>query len=139
MRFWDTSAIVPLLADQPASRTVARLFRQDPVVVAWWGTPVECWSAIARLRRAGIFDAKDESAARRHLDVLRRGWVEVLPGEKVREHASRLLRTHDVRAADALQLASALVWAGSPPTGEIVSFDDRLRAAARAEGFALAI
>ena len=47
---------------------------------------------------------------------------EVLPAEAVREQAARLLRLHPLRAADALQLAAALVWADSPPpTGTVSS------------------
>jgi hypothetical protein len=48
----------------------------------------------------------------------------------------RLLRVHPLRAAGALQLAAALEWAGAPPDGELVTFDERLREAAVREGFA---
>jgi hypothetical protein len=52
------------------------------------------------------------------------------------ESAKRLLRVHDLRTADALQLAAAVFVAEArPPTLEFVSLDDRLLAAARREGF----
>ena len=54
----------------------------------------------------------------------------------VKETAKRLLRTHDLRAADGLQLAAALVVAEQrPATLEIVCRDRRLALAAEREGF----
>jgi hypothetical protein len=70
------------------------------------------------------------------LNALRAGWHEVEPGEEVRESAKRLLRVHDLRSEDALQLAAAVFVAEArPSTLEFVSLDDRLLAAARREGF----
>lgn len=134
MRFWDSSAVTQLCVPQSATAGVFTLLKEDTGVAVWWGTPVECWSAFARLRRQGIFDTDEEDAARRVLDSMQAGWLEILPGEDVREQAGRLVRLHPVRAADALQLAAALVWAGNPPAGEIVVLDQRLRQAARLEG-----
>lgn len=136
MKFWDSSAIIPLCLSQPASRAAEALLKEDPAMVAWWGSPVECWSAFARLSRDGLLDDIREKAAADRLDTLRKAWVEVLPTEQLRDHAARLLRTHPLRAADALQLAAALVWAGTPPQGAgLVTFDRRLAQAARSEGF----
>ncbi|MFC1791802.1 hypothetical protein ACFL0I_04985 [Gemmatimonadota bacterium] len=53
----------------------------------------------------------------------------------MQERAVRLLRVHALRAADALQLSAALVWAGSPRGAELVTYDERLALAARLEGF----
>jgi predicted nucleic acid-binding protein len=46
-----------------------------------------------------------------------------------------LLRVHVLKAADALQLAAARVWAGDVADGELVTLDERLALAARLEGF----
>jgi len=59
------------------------------------------------------------------------------PDEEVRRQARRLLRVHPLRAADALQLGAAIVWAGRYEGREFVSLDARLREAARLEGFAV--
>ncbi len=134
MRFWDSSGLVPLCADQPESGRVRALLEADRVMVVWWGSIVECWSAFVRLRREGVFTVGNEDSARGLLDTLRASWIEIFPGEDVRAHASRLLRLHAIRSADALQLAAALVWAGAPPSGEMVVFDRRLQEAARLEG-----
>ena len=107
-----------------------------PIVIAWWATEIECTSAIARRRRQRRLreDLAVEAFAR--LDALRGGWHEVEPGDEVRESAKRFLRVHDLRTADALQLAAAFFAAEArPSTLEFVSFDDRLVAAARREGF----
>lgn len=135
MRFWDTAAIVPLLAEQAASATARQWFQEDGELVVWWGTAVECASAIARLERAGTFDARASAVARDRLDDLRQVWYEVQPVDEVRRHALRLLRVHPLRAADALQLGAALVWSGTPATGSLLTLDDRLARAAAIEGF----
>ncbi|MGH2372493.1 MAG: type II toxin-antitoxin system VapC family toxin [bacterium] len=134
MRFWDASAVVPLIAEEPLSRTSQALLGEDSGMVVWWGTLVECWSALARRHREGKLDVAGEEAARAHLRTLQASWSEIHPNEDVRAHTGRLLRMHPLRAQDALQLAAALVWTGSPPAGEIVVLDRRLQEAARLEG-----
>ena len=63
-------------------------------------------------------------------------WREVGALELVRSRALRLLNTHPLRAADAMQLAAALVASDERPESlPFVCLDDRLRDAARKEGF----
>ena len=136
MKFWDSSAVVPLLVPEVMSGSIQRLYADDPIMVAWWATEIECTSAIARRQRVGQLpeDIAAEGFVRLH--ALRAGWHEVEPGEELRESAKRLLRVHDLRTADALQLAAAVFIAEArPSTLEFVSLDDRLLAAARREGF----
>lgn len=135
MRFWDTSALVPLLLEQPATRAVVDLLDDDPAIVAWWGTPVECASAAARLRREDGIGVDDEERALELLNRLQDSWAEVLPSNEVRSRALRLLRVHSLKAADAVQLAAAIVWAGDETRAGFVTFDERLGLAARLEGF----
>jgi predicted nucleic acid-binding protein len=134
LRFWDASALVPLCVQQPATTQVRPLLEEVRDLAVWWGSPVECWSALARLRREGRLSVEGEETARARLDDLRLAWTEILPSEAVRELAGRIIRTHLLRAADGLQLAAALVWAGSPPAGSMVVLDQRLADAARLEG-----
>ena len=135
MKFWDSSALVTLVLQQPRTNESRGVLEQDSEIVAWWGSAVECASAIARLYRDGQLSEPAEREARALLDALRLSWFEVQPGDAVREQALRLLRVHPLRSADALQLAAALEWAGAPPQGDFVTYDDRLRAAAVREGF----
>jgi predicted nucleic acid-binding protein len=138
MRFWDASAIVPLLMAEPTTRTLQRLATRDPAMLVWWATEVECASAIARLERDG---ALDEAAAIEAFDRLKHlagAWHEVDPSDGIREAAVRFLRVHPLRAADALQLAAAFVAAERRPSSlEVVTLDDRLAVAGRKEGFVL--
>lgn len=135
MRFWDTSAVVALLLDQEVTPEVAHLFSEDPEMVAWWGTPVECASAAARLRREELLTVNEEERVLQLLGRLRGSWIEVLPSEEVRDRASRLLRVHLLKAADALQLAAARLWAAGSSGAELVTFDEHLALTARLEGF----
>lgn len=135
MRFWDTSAVVPLLLEQPHSGDVRRLAATDRELVAWWGTVVECASAAARLRREERLTVEQEEEVSRRARALAEAWTEVAPSEDVRREAARLLRVHSLRAADALQLAAARIWAGNAEYPELVTYDERLGLAARLEGF----
>jgi uncharacterized protein len=136
VKFWDSSAVVPLLVPEVVSGSVQRLYEDDPVVAAWWATEIECTSAIARRQRLGRLPENVAAEGFVRLKALREGWHEVEPGEELRESAKRLLRVHDLRTADALQLAAAVYVAEArPSTLEFVSLDDRLLAAARREGF----
>ena len=136
MRFWDSSALVPLIVRQRASERMRSLYRSDPGVLAFWSTQVECESAISRLEREGRLRRRSASAARGRLDRFAGTWQEVQPTEPLRESALRLLRVHDLRAALALQLAAALAASeGSPASLTVVCLDERLAAAAEREGF----
>ena len=138
MTFWDSSALVPLFAAEPRTRAVQALYSRDPEIVVWWGTPVECASAIARLERDGSLSGSDATESFARLDALAPSWMQIDPSDEIRESARRFLRVHPLRAADALQLAAALVAAERrPATLAFVTFDDRLRDAAAKEGFLL--
>jgi predicted nucleic acid-binding protein len=136
MRFWDTSALLPLLVDEPARERLLGLLEEDSEVLAWWGTPVEITSAVARREREGLLTADEVAAALAGARVLADGWHEIVPSDAVRRTAERLLRTHPLCAADALQLAAALIAADHDPASlELVCVDERLKIAARREGF----
>ena len=138
MAFWDASAVVPLCCSQPATAQGRRLRRDLKRMVVWWGTPVEARSAFARLVREGQLTIDERAAAIRLLARLRVAWDEILPTEKVRSLAGHLPDTHGVRAADAAQLAAALVWCRERPKQRpLVCFDERLRTVATALGFSV--
>jgi uncharacterized protein len=138
MRFWDSSAVVPLLVVEPSSAAVMRSYELDPEMVAWWATEAECVSALARLERDGGLASSSMVEGLRRLDALAQAWREVQPVAAVREIAVRLLRVHPLRTADALQLAAAIVVAeGHPSSITLVTLDERLAQAAEREGFAI--
>jgi hypothetical protein len=136
MRFWDSSAIVPLLVAEPSTRALVDEFVRDPELVVWWGTEVECVSALARLEREDLIDARAMGEVLARLDGLALAWHEIQPGARARQVAVRLLRTHNLRAADAFQLAAAIAAAeDSPGSLPLVTLDGRLATAAEREGF----
>jgi predicted nucleic acid-binding protein len=136
LRYWDSSAVVPLLVQEESTAAVKALLQAEQDMLSWWGTDVECASALARLEREGGMDPPDVGRALRRLSELRRAWHEIQPSDSLRETAIRLLRVHDLRAADALQLAAAVVAsAGRPSALPFVCLDERLTQAAEREGF----
>jgi len=138
MRFWDTSAIMPLVSREPLSDEMRRLLEEDAGMVVWWATRVECISAISRRARESLLDPEGEASARGLLDDLSESWTEVRPTARLRSLAEQVLTAYPLRVADALQFASALIWCGSQPRGRsFVCLDERLRIAASRSGFVL--
>jgi predicted nucleic acid-binding protein len=138
MQFWDASALVPLLVRQSATDSLQILRTGDPALLVWWGTLVECDSAIARLKRMGGLDEAGTRRARAHLDELAESWIQVEPSDAIRSSARDLLAKHELTSGDAFQLAAALhgLPSGDHPPG-FVCLDQRLRRGAAREGFAL--
>ena len=136
MRFWDTSALVPVFVAERETRIVRRWLRQDRVVVVWSLTRVELLSALARRRREDPGAARRLAAGRRRILAAWPRWTEVTAVDAVRRHAERLVETHPLRAADALQLAAALIALDQDPAGfTFVTLDQRQAEAAEREGF----
>jgi len=70
------------------------------------------------------------------LERLSAQWVEIQPSEEARQVAERLLKLHPLRAADSLQLSSALIWCNHHSRGKPFICDDtKLIEAAEKEGF----
>jgi predicted nucleic acid-binding protein len=133
--FWDSSALVPLCVHEVTSRQAQSQLRKSLPVV-WWGSPVEVHSAISRLHRLGKLKDVEKQGALSRLALLTRGWREILPGDPLRDLATRLLDAHELRAADSFQLAAALIWCQHRPARRtFVCADQRLSMAAKAAGF----
>jgi len=138
MRFWDASALVPLVVAEASSKGLRRLASEGGIVT-WCLSSVEISSAIERRARQGALGAAGRRAALDTLAELAGVWTEITAIAQVRERACRLLAVHRLRAADALQLAAALVAAGDRPSGhEFVCTDRRLAEAAAREGYRMA-
>ena len=136
MRFWDSSALVPLFVREELSSLVDTLVAADPEMVVWWASRVECGSAVHRLRREGVFSPMEAGEVLGRISAALDAANAVEPGDDICAKALRLLAVHPLRAADALQLAAALVWSRDHPGGrEFVCLDERLGAAALLEGF----
>jgi len=138
MRFWDSSALVPLLVREENTEALLDLIPADRDMVVWWGTETECLSALARREREGGLDRRAVSHAEESLSKILGAAHEVQPNTELRRMARRLLMTHPLRAADALQLASALFFGGSQISElPLITLDKNLSVAAAKEGFPL--
>ena len=138
MIFWDSSAVIPLLVREKMTRRMQAQLERDRHMLVWWATRVECASAISRLEREQSLSPEDVISAFDRLAVIADGWNEVSPTRSLRQMAQRLLRVHPLRAADALQLAAAVVASEQrPPSLLFSTLDGRLESAARREGFAI--
>lgn len=135
MNFWDSSAVVPLLIAEPQSALCKQLLQQDPEMVVWVLTPTEIYSACYRKIRDGTLADEDFEQVRQRLQLLETAWSAVIQIDTTQRIAQRLLAVHPLRAADALQLAAALVATDQNPAGTtFISFDANLNRAARREG-----
>jgi uncharacterized protein len=122
--------------DEVSSRRLRSLLATDPGMFVWWGSEIECISALARRERDGELDAQAMIETLERLQQLSQTWDEIDATDGVREAAARFVRVHTLRAADALQLAAAFVAAEQRPTSlSMVTLDQRLAIAARKEGF----
>jgi predicted nucleic acid-binding protein len=136
MNFWDSSALVPLLVTEASSDLRRKQYDADPWAVVWFGTLAEIESSLVRRQRDGQLPADVEHAARKRLHEMTKQWTEVTPTTEVRARAIRLLRVHPLRAADAFQLAAALIFCREQPQHlPFLTADQRLRDAANLEGF----
>jgi len=136
VRFWDTSALVPLFIAERESGSALRRLREDPEVVVWTLARLELLAALAHRGRGEPTAARQLREARRHfLDAWER-WSEVIAADIVRRHAERIVGTHPLLASEALHIGAALVAAeDEPSTLEFVTFDRRQAAIAEREGF----
>jgi predicted nucleic acid-binding protein len=133
VNYWDASAIIALVVGEPTASRY-RPFQNDRIFT-WWGTSIECVSAIARRQREGA-DFVIVAESYRRLEAMREGWQEVQPNEGLHRTAIRLVKAHPLRADDALQLGAALIASGFEPHGNhFLTEDVRLKQAAEREGF----
>ncbi|TMA79875.1 MAG: type II toxin-antitoxin system VapC family toxin [Deltaproteobacteria bacterium] len=136
MRFWDTSALVPLLVTQGTSPQTDEWLAEDGDIAVWTLTAIELTSALMLLAREGAIRERDAHETEVRIDELLRSCHTIVDVEAVKSQARRLLRVHPLRAADALQLGAAWEWAAGRPANRIVhTLDARLAVAARREGF----
>lgn len=128
---------MPLIVRQPLTEPAEQPLAVDGRRVVWWGSRVECVSALRRLEREQLLTSRELDDALAALSLLSAHWIEILPHHHVRRLAAQLLARHPLRASDALRLAAALPWAGPSPMGfAFASFDARWSEAAAQEGLA---
>jgi len=136
VNFWDTSAVVPLLVREADTGAREAQLKELSGVITWWATRLECVSALCRREREGLLSVAALKAAFLRLESLDAQWMVVSPSEVILPRAERLLRVHSLRAADAMQLAAALLATREETQGScFFTADKKLAVAATKEGF----
>jgi hypothetical protein len=135
VRFWDTSALVPLLVDEPGTELALGWLREDPDLVVWGLARLEMAASIERAAREGRFPPALRQATLARAERIAADAHEVTDLAAVRVRAVPLLGRHPLRAADAAQLGAALLVADPDPRSlAMVVLDRRLAEAAQREG-----
>ena len=138
MNFWDSSALNAVLLAEAESGRIKRVLRVDPGIVVWWGSRAECASAIFRKTREGRLVDSDLEPVLDRLHHIMTDALVIRPEDALLDTAIRLMRRNSLSAADAVQLSAAVTWCRERPQGKgFVCLDQRLREAARREGFRL--
>lgn len=134
--YFDTSSVVPLLVEEPASAMCGRLWDEATRVVSARILYVEARAALAQATRQDRLAAKGLVRAVRDLDrtVEQIDHVEVTAGF-VRE-AGAIAERHGLRAYDSVHLTAALAIADDDTV--FVVGDRDLANAAQAMGLAVA-
>ena len=136
MRFWDSSAIVPLVVSEPESEDCLKALNADQDMLVWCLSYLEVLSALCRRVREDVIDESTFQEAKRRAKVIFERAYEIKAIGKVWSRAARLLEVHPLRAADACQLAASMVATQEDPDRVfMMCFERRLEAAARKEGF----
>ena len=135
MRYWDASALVPLVVAETESDRVRGWLAEDGHIVTWAWTRTEIVSAIERRTREGLLSRTHRREVLGRFDDLAGQWDEVTDMLAVRSRANSLLARHPLRAPDAGQLGAALlVHEQSAEPLTFVCLDRRLSSAAELEG-----
>jgi predicted nucleic acid-binding protein len=136
VKFWDSSALVPLIVNEPASAELGRFLVDDPDFLVWTLTSVELLSMLGRLGRvASGLDDLIPGLRSDALGLLDRAII-VSDVDGVRRRAERLVGVHPLAAADAMQLGAAIIASGDrPETLPFITMDRQLARCAQLEGF----
>jgi predicted nucleic acid-binding protein len=138
LRYWDSSALIPLLLTEPRTPEILEIYRQDPAMAVWCLTPYEIWAAIARRRKEGRLRSPDIRTLRVRLSALARDWTVIRDPDAIGKTAYRILDVHGLGPAQAIQISAALaIVGGSADEIPFVTLDDRVAQAAIAEGLSI--
>lgn len=134
--YFDSSALVKLVLDEPGSELVAALWNGcDAAFASRLAYPEVCAALAAAGRNNYLTELETSGALAEWLQF----WGSVRPVEltpTVEQHAGVLTRSHGLRGADAVHLASALALGVAELV--VAVWDRRLHVAAAATGYAVA-
>lgn len=134
--YFDTSALIPLLVEEPSSEPAGVLWDEADRLVAVALVYAEGRAALAQARRMGRLTAGDLRRAVRELDDLYAQLDRVAVTEDLVLRAGGLSERHGLRGYDAVHLAAGLLVADDDTV--FVTGDHALRRAAYDAGLATA-
>ena len=135
MKFWDASALVPLIIRDAATDLVRPWLEEDADMIVWSLTRLELVATVESYTRQGQLTARQRTIALARVERLAREAHEVSDISAVRTRALPLLARHALGPADAAQLAAALLVADPDPSSLTMAVLDRpLAEAAEREG-----
>ncbi len=134
--YFDTSAIIPLIVDEPASPLCERFWADASEAVSSRLFYAEARAALARAHRLGRLSAAEHARSVPSLDALTAGIANVEVTEGLVRTAGQLASEHGLRGYDAVHLAAALTIADDDAV--LVSGDRQLLAAATRVGLVVA-
>lgn len=137
--YWDTSALLAFLFEEPSSAQVRRLALQEgglPGFTSFF-TFVEMESAFARRLAEGSLGRDALSRLRLEARQLEAALAVIWPDDEILAEARRNVAELGLRPGDSLQLASASAAAKADVRTRLASLDGRLNEAALAAGLAL--
>jgi uncharacterized protein len=138
VNYFDSSAIVKLFIVEPGTQRVHELFASDREFAVSRVGYAEVHAGFARRRRDGSLDS---NAYEKIVQLFDAQWLlcaRIDLRDDVLAMTRALVRRHPLRGFDAIHLASAITL--KPHVGEGIQFvasDDRLLAAAQAEGLSI--
>lgn len=133
--YFDTSALVPLLIEETSSIECRRIWNESSIAVSSRVVYPEARAALAKARRTGRATARQIQAAVQRLDTIvdEISQLDFTPG--LARVAGAIADEHDLRAYDAVHLASA---AAVTDDAVLVTGDRALMDAAHRVGLAVA-
>lgn len=132
--YFDTSALVPLAVDEPATSRCLRIWTESDAVVTTSLAYVEAHAALALAMRMGRLTA---AGHRRAVHTFEERWCNITrirPGDALVRSAARLCATQALRGYDAIHAATGLAAASDDFVA--ISGDRRLLRAWTALGLA---
>lgn len=134
--YFDTSAIIPLIIDEPGSAMCERFWNDATQAVSSRLLYVEARAALARARRLGRLSREDLVRSVESLDGITKEVVGVEVTDSLVRSAGRLAEEEGLRGYDAVHLAAALAVADTDTV--FLSGDRQLLTAATRRGLAVA-
>ena len=105
--YFDTSAIVPLLIDEPGTERAAEMWDSADRVASVRLARVEARAALAQAARIGRLTTRQLATAKRNLDDLIAQLDLVDVGDDLTRRAADVAEARTLRAYDAIHLAAA--------------------------------